>query len=181
MKFEAVYVTERRYGRRKRGKTMRKEKTNWITLLSAVIVLGALVYGVTDVPSNISASDLTTFTNAEQRDAIEAFLTERDEVRKMEILQLNAIAEDESAETEVRMQARRQLLALTDSMEKESTIEGILRIKGFSDPVVAVHANSVNVIVRASSLSQSQSAQILELAMRETGQTGGNVKIMYVS
>ena len=65
-------------------------------------------------------------------------------------------------------------------METETTVEGVLRMRGFEDAVVTVSANSVNVVVRADALSQAESAAILELVMRETGQSGANVKIMTV-
>ena len=53
-------------------------------------------------------------------------------------------------------------------------------MRGFGDALVTVSANSVNVVVHADTLSQAESAAILELVMRETGQSGANVKIMTV-
>ena len=44
--------------------------------------------------------------------------------------------------------------------------------------MATVHEDSVNVLVRAESLSQSETAVILELVLRETGISGGNVKII---
>jgi len=113
-------------------------------------------------------------------DALEAFRAEREQVREIEVLQLSSIAQDESADQDIRNEARRELIALSGYMEMESTIEGVLSARGLEKSVVTVHANSVNVLVPKDEISLSESAMILELAMRETGQTGGNVKIMTV-
>ena len=59
--------------------------------------------------------------------------------------------------------------------------EGVLRVRGFEDAVVTVHADSANVLVRTPSLSRDQSAQILELVSRETGLLGGNIKIIPIN
>ena len=113
-------------------------------------------------------------------DAVEAFRAERAQVREIEMLQLNAVAADEGADSDVRNEARRELVALSRYMEMENTIEGILSIRGFQGCCATVHSDSVNVVVKRESLSLEESAMILELVMRETGQTAGNVKIMTV-
>ena len=51
-------------------------------------------------------------------------------------------------------------------------------MRGYSSAVATVHEDSVNVLVRADSLSQSETAVILELVLREAGISGGNVKII---
>jgi hypothetical protein len=95
-----------------------------------------------------------------------------------EVAQLNALIGDESAGQDIRDRAREKLLQLTEWMEQETTVEGVLRARGFTDPLVTVHADSVNVLVRQEILSQADAARILELTTRETGQGGGNIKII---
>ena len=70
------------------------------------------------------------------------------------------------------------MLETLSNQEKETTIEGVLRMRGYSGAVATVHEDSVNVLVRAESLSQSETAVILELVLREAGISGGNVKII---
>ena len=50
--------------------------------------------------------------------------------------------------------------------------------KGFTDVAVAIHNETVNVIVSAQSLSDEQVAQILEIAMREGKVSAENVKVI---
>ncbi len=114
-------------------------------------------------------------------DSVARFRSERARVRDAEIEQLNALAGDESAGQDIRDTARGRLMRLAEWMEQETTVEGVLRARGFSDPLVTVHADSVNVLVRADALTQSDAAKILELTARETGQTGGNIKIIPVA
>ena len=65
------------------------------------------------------------------------------------------------------------------AMKKEA--EGLLRLREFADVLVTVHTDSVNVMVRADALNRQQSAVILDLVMRETGISGGNVKIIPIN
>ena len=62
-------------------------------------------------------------------------------------------------------------------MEVELTVENLVRGKGFDDVIVSMHAGSVNVIVGADTLNDEQVAQILDIVLRETGESAENVKI----
>lgn len=115
---------------------------------------------------------------APEADPIDAFLLERQQLRQMQIAQLNELIASDDTEREIVLRAQRQLLETLSNQEKETTIEGVLRMRGYSGTVATVHEDSVNVLVRAESLSQSETAVILELVLRETGISGGNVKII---
>lgn len=147
---------------------------------AAVLAAGALFcfsVGGNQAESWVSRSEEAA---AERPDALQAFSEERARVRQMESAVLSTMAADEEADAATRARARSELLTLTSHMETETTVEGVLRMRGFEDAVVTVSTNSVNVVVRADALSQAESAAILELVMRETGQSGANVKIMTV-
>jgi stage III sporulation protein AH len=62
----------------------------------------------------------------------------------------------------------------------ENAIEGILQSRGFEDVLASVSASAANVLIRSEALNHAQSAVILDLVMRQTGLTGGNVKIIPV-
>lgn len=114
----------------------------------------------------------------EPADSIARFRSDRELVRKVEMEQLNALIADASAGQDIRDRARDKLIQLTGWMEQEVTIEGVLRAEGYKDPLVTVHADSVNVLVKAGALAQADAAKILSLAARETGQSGGNIKVI---
>ena len=72
-------------------------------------------------------------------------------------------------------------MSLRRWMEQEATVEAVLSARGYETPVVTVHSDSVNIIVRAESLSQADAEVILELTTRETGVSGANVKIIPIN
>ncbi|MDO4866432.1 MAG: SpoIIIAH-like family protein [Clostridia bacterium] len=111
-------------------------------------------------------------------DALTRFRTEREQLRAKEEAELNDIIHDENTSEETRSQAQQRLLALLDAASKECILEGILQSRGFEDALISVNGGSVNAIVRRETLTQQESAVILELILRETGVTGGNVKII---
>ncbi len=146
---------------------------------AAVLVAGALFCFSVGEKRVEPRANQTAETTA-RPDALLAFSEERARVRQMESSVLSTMAADEEADAGMRARARSELLTLTARMETETTVEGVLRMRGFEDAVVTVSASSVNVVVRADALSREESAAILELVLRETGQSGANVKIMTV-
>ena len=115
---------------------------------------------------------------APPEDALTQFRTEREQLRAREEAELNDIIHDANTSEETRSRAQQRLLALLDATSKECILEGILQSRGFEDALVSVNGGSVNAIVRRETLTQQESAVILELVLRETGVTGGNVKII---
>ena len=108
----------------------------------------------------------------------ESFRLERDEDRIKEVEYIDSIINHNETDTETLKDAQQQKLDLATSMEKELTIEGLIKAKGFSDVVVTLHTGSVNVIVDAQELDSQQVAQILDIVQRESGESSENIKIM---
>ena len=114
----------------------------------------------------------------ESENPLDSFRTERQQLRQMQLSQLNEIIHSNTSESEIITLARQRQLELMEWAEDEMNLEGVLSLRGFIDPVVTVHTDSVNVLVHAETISRQEAAVILELVMRETGIPGGNVKIM---
>lgn len=132
------------------------------------------------VPKRETVNDQTVTAQAEV-DPIDAFRTEREQLRQMQTAQIDELIHSENADSEVIRMAQTRLLERLDDQEKETTIEGVLRARGFKDAIATVHSDSVNILVRAKSLSRQETAVILELVVRETGISGGNVKIIPIN
>lgn len=111
-------------------------------------------------------------------DAIEDFRVERAQLRDRELAELQNIIDSELTQSAERAQAQSRKMDILKWAEQETTMEGVLRARGYEQAVITVHQDSVNVLVKAESLSKHDSAIILELVSRETGQTGGNIKII---
>ena len=116
-----------------------------------------------------------------QADPLEEFRLEREQMRDMQTAQLNDIIYGENTDDETRALAQRTLLSLLAWSEQETTIEGVLRARGYADCVVTVHEDTANVLVRAEALTREESAVILELVLRETDVESGNVKIIPIN
>ena len=112
---------------------------------------------------------------------IAVFDSDRNALRQQEISDLKEIAAAPGASEAVRAAAQERMMLLRKWMEQEATVEAVLSARGYETPVVTVHSDSVNIIVRAESISQADAEIILELTTRETGASGANVKIIPIN
>jgi len=131
---------------------------------------GGALEGATD-PDNDAVS-----ASAGAASFFESFRSERDQTRAKEIAYIDTIIVSE-ADEETMAEAQQQKLAIVDGMEKEMTVESLLRAKGFSDAAVTLHTGSVNVILKAEQLTDEQVAQVLDIVIRETGENAENIKL----
>ena len=157
-------------------KAVRIMESAGVFLSFSAIVLSVLF----SLAANRQAKDEVELaqTVSKSVNVFEEFRQERARVRSLETVQLTALMADESADEEIRIEAARALNAMNGFMEAETTIEGVLKVRGYENAVVTVHASSVNVVVDEKNMSATEHAFILDLVMRETGQTAGNVKII---
>lgn len=116
-----------------------------------------------------------------EEDAVAAFRTEREQLRAMQKAQLNEIVHDDTTDAEIAALAQRQLMELCSREEHEMTLEGLIALRGFDDPVVTVQSDSVNVLLLTEVVTQQECSIILDLVCRETGIQSGNVKIIPIN
>ncbi len=132
--------------------------------------------GAQQVSANANESAQTVTVSTAQASFFEAFRADRESTRAKEIEYLDTIIE-QGADVDTLKEAQQQKLVIVDGMEKEMTIESLLKAKGFADAAVTIHSGSVNVILSAESLSDEQVAQVLDIILRETGESAENVKV----
>lgn len=123
----------------------------------------------------IKAADKAASADAEAY--FETYRADRQSQRDMELSYLETIITNKETDAETLADAQQQKLAIVDGMEKEFTIESLLKAKGFEDAAVMVHNGSVNVVIKADTLSAQQVAQVLDIVCRETGEEAENVKV----
>ena len=117
-------------------------------------------------------------TEAVQNDPLTRFRTEREQLCQRQRAELNDIIHDDKTDEETLGLAQRQLLELMDAERAELQLEGILNARGFGEVLVSVSAGSVNILMRREGLTRQETAVILDLVLKQTGVTGGNVKII---
>ncbi len=81
---------------------------------------------------------------------------------------------------EQKQDAVNSMVQMTEIAEKESAAEILLEAKGFSDVVVSIADDAVDVVVNAVELSDVQRAQIEDIVKRKTGISAENIIISTV-
>lgn len=149
-------------------------------IVAALLLTAAVcVYIRRDAPRAMRAESTTVM--AEQGDPVLRFRTEREELRSRHIAELNEIIHSDTADGDIVNIAQRQLMDLMKASETEQKLEGLLQMRGFSDALATVSDSSVNVILRNDAPTRQENAVILDLILRETGVTAGNVKILSIN
>ena len=77
---------------------------------------------------------------------------------------INSTNIDEAA----KQRAIQDMIKLTEVSEKENAAETLLMAKGFSDPVVSITNEKVDVVINAASITDPQRAQIEDIVKRKT-------------
>lgn len=113
-------------------------------------------------------------------EGLEPFRVDRDQLREQECGQLREIIDDSRTDAATRTRAQERLMNLMKWAETEVSIEELLRARGFEAVLVSVHQDCANVLVRTDALTQADAALILELTARESGLTGGAIKVIPV-
>ena len=93
----------------------------------------------------------------------------REQARAQNIETLQGVIDSENLSEAQKDDAVAQMLKLTESSEKESNCEQLLGAKGFTDSLVTVSEKTVDVLVKASELTEVQKAQIEDIVTRKTG------------
>ena len=102
---------------------------------------------------------------------------EREQVRSQnkEVLQ-NIINNKDLSENEIQ-KAVNSLSELTDCAEKEAAAETLLEAQGFTNAVVSMTGDTVDVVVDAASLDETGKARIEDAVKRKTGVSVENIVI----
>ncbi len=61
------------------------------------------------------------------------------------------------------------MVTMTDIAERETAAEILLTTKGFSDSIVSITEDTVDVMINAAELTDAQRAQIEDIVKRKTG------------
>ena len=63
-------------------------------------------------------------------------------------------------------------------METETSLEALLKARGFESTLVSAKPGSVTVVVGGGTLSDAQAVQILDITVDETQQAAEDIKII---
>ncbi|MBQ6806476.1 MAG: SpoIIIAH-like family protein [Lachnospiraceae bacterium] len=80
-----------------------------------------------------------------------------------------------------KQEAVNSMISMTDIAEKETAAEILLEAKGFSDAIVSIDGESVDVVVNTPELTEAQRAQIEDIVIRKTGVSADAIIISTVN
>lgn len=151
-------------------------------LFAGAFVLNLMTSGEAAAETNTNMDiENTGAAAAEQALASDYFATfrqDREEVRQLEMEYLDEVIAASASDQETLADAQKQKLTLVENMEKEFTIESMIKAKGFEDAAVTFHSGTVNVVVKSDELEDSSVAQILDIVQAHTGEPAKNIKVM---
>lgn len=145
-------------------------------LLLAAVAANVIMNRADEMTAQASAEAVSVSATGREGSFFDVYRSERDSVRTQELAYLDAIVA-QGADESTLSDAQKQKLTLVNCMESELNTENLIRAKGFEEVIVSMHNGSVNVIVDADALSDEQVAQILDIVLRETGETAENIKV----
>ncbi|MCM1367435.1 MAG: SpoIIIAH-like family protein [Roseburia sp.] len=103
--------------------------------------------------------------------------TDRSASRSETVMYYEAIKASEASSEEAKASAEKELAALVACMETEQRLETLIKALGFSDCLVTVGEENVNVILKSDALTDQEVAQVLDVVLTETDKTAFNVRI----
>ena len=80
-----------------------------------------------------------------------------------------------------KQEAVDSMVHMTEIAEKEAAAEVLLQAKGFSEAVVSINGDAVDVVVNAAELSDVQRAQIEDIVKRKTDIAAENIVISTIT
>ncbi len=101
----------------------------------------------------------------------------REQVRAVNREELMEIVNSENLTDKAKENAANSILEMTDIAEKENATETLLEAMGFSDVIVTIEGELVDVVVNAVSLNEQDIAKIEDVVKRKTGVESKDINI----
>ena len=121
------------------------------------------------------------FTSTKAVSTLSAAKLLKEQTRAKNKEALAEIVNNEILDSAQKEEAVANMVALTDRSEREMEAEILLSAKGFTETVVSIGENSVDVVVCMETLTDAQLAQIMDIVTRKTRIPAENVIISPVT
>ncbi len=108
------------------------------------------------------------FTSASGVSTIAGANLLKEQTRAQNKESLMEIINNEGLTEEAKKDAVNTMITLTETAQKESDAQMLLEAKGFAQTVVSISGDSADVMVAATSLTEAQTAQIIDIVQRKT-------------
>lgn len=152
----------------------KKKKIVLLSVMVALLVVSGVMNFMLNDVSNPTINDDQALSAAS---FFSAYRTDRAATREQTMLELDAIISSTDTSESAKIAAEEMKLKICANMQTEFDLEALIKAKGFSEAVVTIGTQNVNVLVNDSSLESAEVAQILAIIVGETGVSASNVKI----
>lgn len=137
--------------------------------------------GTEDIESNDSEVEGTpgeaVLTSGVAETTVAQAKVTREQVRAQNKETLQAIIDNTNLSDAEKQTAVDQMVQMTQIAEQEAAIETLMASKGFSEAVVSLDSDSVDVVVKAEELTDANRAQIEDIVTRKTNIAPENIVI----
>ena len=121
------------------------------------------------VASRENAGEAVMVSNTVKGNYFEEAKLSREQTRAKNKETLTELVNNANATEKQKAKAMNEIMKMTEASEKETATENLLAAKGFSEAVVTILKDGVDVVVNAESLTEQQIAQIEDVVKRKTG------------
>lgn len=143
------------------------------SMVALLVLTGCLNYFLNRPDSSAAGSD-STLTYS---DYFASSRADRDASRSQAVSYYEAIIKNEATSAEAKANAEAELAALVSGIDIEQRLESLIKSLGYSDCLVTVGTENINIILKSSALTDAEVAQVLEMVSSETGKSVEYVRI----
>ncbi len=161
-------------------------KKKVIVIVAMVLLLvgtGCLNYFLTiDTSSNSGDTPVVNTTPVvSELSFFDAYREDREATRAQTIMYLDEIISSEVSSSDAIVSAEDERLGVVSTMEQELVLEGLIKATGFSDCVVTMGTQNVNVVVATDLLTDEQVISITDLIVTETSTDPSKIVVISYS
>lgn len=122
----------------------------------------------TDVASKENAGEAVLVSTIVAGNYFDEAKLSREQTRAKNKETLTNLVNNQNVSSAKRDKAMNEIMKMTTISEKETATENMLAAKGFSDAIVTISDESVDVIINAENLTEQQIAQVADIVKRKT-------------
>lgn len=117
-------------------------------------------------------------TTAEDNSYFAGAVLNKEKSRDEALETLQVVVESSEELPEVKDKALTEIMQIASDIEKEASVEEMIKAKGFDDCVAIISGENINVIVKSPGLLTDEIAKIVDIVKSETGFSAENIRIV---
>lgn len=110
-------------------------------------------------------------------DYFEAARLQREESRAEAVETLKSMIDSQDTEASSKIMAEENVIKMAQLTEKETTVENLIKAKGYDEAVVYINGDKASVVVKADGFTSTDATVISEIVTEQTGISAANIKI----